>query len=75
MRYGYWKNMEQGVRVCTNCGSIVPVENAVEAIPLEENRFCYYCGARMVRQQVCEQSGNPEYLLRLLNDPDSEYTL
>lgn len=32
---------------CTHCGAYVPTDNKRDYIPLEDNLYCYNCGARM----------------------------
>lgn len=35
----------QGGKLCECCGSPVPIRSAIDEIKLEDNRFCYFCGA------------------------------
>lgn len=32
---------------CSNCGSIIPTDTQVDYLNLEDNRYCYWCGAIM----------------------------
>ena len=32
---------------CSNCGSIIPTDTQVDYLNLEDNKYCYWCGAIM----------------------------
>ena len=43
-----WSNVDgRCVLACSKCGSIMPTDHALDYIDAEDNRFCYWCGARM----------------------------
>lgn len=48
--HGRWKDdMADGkhVRVCSCCGSIIPTDTTIDYLTEADNRFCYFCGAKM----------------------------
>ena len=50
--FGVWKWTPDGNRVCSNCGMLEP-----DSLPggcniwLDEKRFCFYCGTRLLRPE------------------------
>ena len=35
------------VTICNNCGSIIPTDTQVDFLTESDNRYCYWCGAKM----------------------------
>lgn len=50
--HGRWiSSAGQGgaITICECCGAPVPTRTEVDSITPDDNRYCYYCGARMAR--------------------------
>lgn len=39
----------KALTICECCGAPIPIRTEVDDIAQNDNRFCYYCGARMAR--------------------------
>ena len=50
VKHGEWMDGlcdDKHCTICSNCGSLIPTDTKIDYLKEEDNRFCYWCGAKM----------------------------